>query len=460
MTPDELSAVSPGFLFITGLACAGLLAAVVMVAHRRRRSRASASNQSSPAVRVAALAAICCTAYSADTSWNFAADRLQMARVAERAAMFATAELALFACALLARQHLSTRGSTGLPGALVWLITTVQIIPAYAESGPVGGTVRAVIGPIMAATLWHQAMGIELRIRRPDAESGSLLATLGREVRERMLARLGVERGRDAEQIARDRATARAVALATRLAEHSPRWRTSRRGRRVAGRLASALARSGVSTDPEQRDRLLRTLADRRHALALATMELPVPWEPPTGDGPHTVPERQSRRTVPRKEHVPRPRPAGTETGAGTGTRSGTGTAAWDSPQGTAGQRGSELRPAGTSPAQCGNREADPEVERPPGRDRHRPAPPRGRPKNARDRTRTARPLTTEQLVERVRPHVPAVLERDGNETLNRDQLREILRTHGLPGRRNEHLAPVLERLREHRPTSPEGSSR
>lgn len=32
-----------------------------------------------------------------------------------------------------------------------WVITGGQIIPAYAEPGPVGGTVRALIGPVMAA---------------------------------------------------------------------------------------------------------------------------------------------------------------------------------------------------------------------------------------------------------------------------------------------------------------------
>ncbi|MEU2600601.1 hypothetical protein ABZ669_26155 [Streptomyces hirsutus] len=40
-------------------------------------------------------------------------------------------------------------------------------------------------------------------------------------------------------------------------------------------------------------------------------------------------------------------------------------------------------------------------------------------------------PLTVEQMVERVRPHVPALLERDGNEAVTRVQLRELLRAQG-----------------------------
>ncbi|MGW4160015.1 hypothetical protein ACWEJX_10555, partial [Streptomyces sp. NPDC004788] len=187
--------------------------ALVLVAWTiRRRGGRPQKRVGGPAVKVAALAALGCTAYSADTSWRFAADYLDMAGTAERAGMFAAAELALFATALMARQNLATQGAPGLPGTLVWVITGVQVIPAYAESGPVGGTVRAFVGPVMAAMLWHLAMGIELRLHTPGAASHGLLAVLGREVRERLLSRLGIAaRDRDAAQITRDRATARAV---------------------------------------------------------------------------------------------------------------------------------------------------------------------------------------------------------------------------------------------------------
>ncbi|MFE9297869.1 hypothetical protein [Streptomyces niveus] len=53
-----------------------------------------------------------------------------------------------------------------------------------------------------------------------------------------------------------------------------------------------------------------------------------------------------------------------------------------------------------------------------------------------------------EQLVTRVRPHVAALLERDGNETVTRVQLREILRNEGLKGGRNDRLGLVLQELR------------
>ncbi|WUH20585.1 hypothetical protein OG370_25065 [Streptomyces sp. NBC_00448] len=236
-----------------------------------------------PAIRVAALAAVGCTAYSADTSWRFAADYLDMAGTAERTAMFGAAELALFATALLARQNLNGPTSApGVPGVLVWVITGVQIIPAYAESGPVGGTVRAFVGPVLAALLWHLAMGIELRHRAPEASSNGFGALLVRELRERLLSRLGIaERHRDAAQITRDRATVRAVGLAARLAEIGPARREKRRGRRTARRLSVAVAKASVGTDAAQRGKLLDQLAARRHAAGLATVALPSPWAPP-----------------------------------------------------------------------------------------------------------------------------------------------------------------------------------
>ncbi|MFE4610893.1 hypothetical protein ACFRK5_21475 [Streptomyces niveus] len=290
-------------LLAAGIAVTGVLALALAGWTSRRRTAREPRRAGSPAVKVAALAAVGCTAYSADTSWRFAADYLDMAGTVERAMMFGAAELALFATALMARQNLNTQGTPGLPGSLVWVITGVQIIPAYAESGPVGGTVRAFVGPVMAAMLWHLAMGIELRLHKPDAASTGLLASLGREARERLLSRLGIAaRDRDAAQITRDRATTRAVTLATRLAEHTPAQRQRWRGRRLAHRLSKAVGRASVGTDPTQRAQLLDQLAARRHAQTLATVSLPSPWttahDEPADPGSGTVPSPKGQNTT------------------------------------------------------------------------------------------------------------------------------------------------------------------
>lgn len=254
------------------VAVALVLAALVALALVGRK----AAQRAPAAVLVASLAAIACTAYSADTSWRFAEHRLGMASTEERAAMFAAAELALFSCALMARQNLRTQGAPGSPGVLVWGITGVQVIPAYSESGFVGGTVRAVVGPVLAAVLWHLAMGIELRHTKGTG-SGSLPALLAREARERLLSRLGLAtRDRTAEQITRDRWTVKAVGLAAKLAEMGPKAR----GRaRVARRLSVAVGKAQAGADEEQRAKLLDLLAARRHAASLATIALPSPWE-------------------------------------------------------------------------------------------------------------------------------------------------------------------------------------
>ncbi|MFJ1858769.1 hypothetical protein ACIOHA_15840 [Streptomyces anulatus] len=232
-------------------------------------------------VLTAGAGAIVCTIYSGDTSWRFAGERLGMVDSTERALMFGAGELALLACAVMARANKaatateSTAGSAGVPGVLVWVITGVQVIPCYATSGIVGGTVRAVIGPVLAGLLWHLAMGLEIRVARPEALSTGLPAVIGRELRERLLSRLGLAaRDRTAEQITRDRATARAVHLAAVLELRPGGWLSGYRRRR----LAAAVARSGAGTNGEQRHRLLQQLAARRTSGLLATVPLASPW--------------------------------------------------------------------------------------------------------------------------------------------------------------------------------------
>ncbi|MFD4950461.1 hypothetical protein [Streptomyces sp. NPDC058451] len=520
------------------LLAAGVPAALVLVLTAwtiRRRGTRPQKRLGSPAVKVAALAALGCTCYSADTSWRFAADFLDMAGTAERAGMFAAAELALFTTALMARQNLATQGAPGLPGTLVWVITGVQVIPAYAESGPIGGTVRAFVGPVMAAMLWHLAMGIELRLQTPGAASHGLIAVLGREARERILSRLGIAaRDRDAAQITRDRATARAVALAARLAERTPEQQRHWRGRRLTRRLSKAVGRAAVGTDPLQRAQLLDQLAARRHALALATVPLPSPWSPahspttaatvpsqPTSNAPVPVPvpdphgsdepdsdrgpggprgpvpeivdpkasstagtEGDETGTVagtqaPEVGPVPGTGPASPEAAEGDATDAGTGHStrevpaqAPDSPRGpsaadsgteTTGDRGPTNTESGTETT--GNRgptntESGTETTGNRGHKvplrRKTTTKPRTKNKGKRARPRTPqtqRPprepeQSVDQLVQEVRPHVPALLERDGNESVTRVQLREILRREGLKGGRNDRLSLVLQQLR------------
>ncbi|MGY5138677.1 hypothetical protein ACWGJW_40950 [Streptomyces nigrescens] len=485
------AAPDPSLLLAIGIPVAALALALTGWAARRRKAR-TPNRLGSPAVKVAALAAVGCTAYSADTSWRFAADFLDMAGVGERIGMFAAAELALFATALMARQNLAVQGAPGLPGTLVWVITGVQVVPAFAESGPIGGTVRAFVGPIMAAMLWHQAMGIELRLRTPGAASHGLLAVLGREARERLLSRLGIAaRDRDAAQITADRATARAVALVVRLAERTPKQQQGWRGRGLTRRLSKAIGRAGVGTDPRQRAELLDQLAARRHALALATVPLPSPWSPLHDQKPAaTVPSPKVQRTTvptgsppsdtvsiggrgPRGDRAHRGPGTGDHTG--TGDRVGAGDHAGTTPTGDPGPgtntgTGDQVGTgdhAGTTPTG----DPGPETNTGTGDQGHkvplrRKPTPRTTTRGSRSHSpQTQRPprgpeQTVEQLVQQLRPHVPPLLDRDGNETVTRVQLREILRREGLVGGRNDRLSLVLQQLRSETSTTARSTTR
>ncbi len=288
MTADQLTAwavATPWPAAILGTATLGTITLIAWGAVRAVR----AMRFPPAAVLVAAAGALVCTTYSADASWRFAEHRLGMTAFSERAVMFAAAELALLACAVMARANKAATatddkaGTPGVPGILMWIITGVLVIPCYAESGLVGGTVRAVIGPVMAGLLWHLAMGLEIRLVRPEALSTGLPAMIGRELRERLLSHLGMAtRNRTAAQITRDRATARAVRLGAR------RWL----GPWGRARLAAALARSGAATDGEQRHTLMQQLAGRP---AAPTSCGPYPWSPRGYSSPY-----------PRRTRVPR----------------------------------------------------------------------------------------------------------------------------------------------------------
>ncbi|MDX2977426.1 hypothetical protein [Streptomyces sp. NRRL_B-2249] len=543
--------VAPEHVVIAiGIPAAALALVAVGWLLGRRRSRPT-RQRDSLAVTVSSIAAAGCTAYSGETSWAFATDYLGMNGVA-RAALFGVAELGLLALALIARQQLLNEGTPGLPGTLVWVVTGVMVVPAYAESGLVGGSVRAVFGPILAAVLWHFVMGIELRSRKPGAASQSMLATLGREVRERLLSRLGISaRDRNAAQITRDRATSRAVELAARLAEYSPQQRQRWRGRRLARQLSKALGRAAVGTDSRQRDELLARLAARRHALTLVTTPLPSPWTSDREDtnavaprpedalalsvrarrspvpahsygdrGPETagpvhcggdratgtedsppgtvdgVHKSQSPGSEPASSRGPRSPAAGTRATRSQeraqealvpdeGRVAGTDTAVTGKPSETAevgairesgpehvGGKGPRSAESGTEPAQdrgpttpdTGTEPAQdrgpttPDTGTEPAQDRGPTTPDTGT-EPAQDRGPRQVEMSIEDLVERVRPHVPALLARDRNAAVTRVQVREILRAQELPGVGNKRMGRVLKQLRDAAEESTAGSA-
>lgn len=301
---SDLITYASGHLPEVIAAGAGGLAALAIGAAGIRRLVKSAGRRSIAAVSAAA-GAVLCTALTTNTSWRFFGTNLHVTNIPERTLMFAVLEMGLFACTMAARENLNNpeKGAPGLPGVAVWLLAGFAAIPAYSVGGDViAGTVRTVLGPLMAVFLVHLALGMELRHRTPGAESKSAMATIGRALQQRLFARLGLGAADlTAQQISQNRAVAKAAVLSDRLSAMSDRRREGWYGQRITGRLRRQLRRAGVADDPARAEMLLAHLAVTRHALALSTLELPSPWTTPAVvvDVPQQQPEPEEETEQP-----------------------------------------------------------------------------------------------------------------------------------------------------------------
>lgn len=209
------------------------------------------------------------TIISANTSWRFFADVLLIDGKLERGSMFAIIELTFLACGLAMRA--GVRSAAARPGPariLAWAMCAVGAYMAWAQAGPVAGTARVILGPVIAVVATHLALGIEIRARHGQGTGHEIWSQIGPELRERTLSRFGLGRVlRPAAEQSRDRATDRAARLAT------ARWVGFRRAR-----LARAVRASGVALDPGRRVRLRGQLAAYRHLDELCRLDLPSPW--------------------------------------------------------------------------------------------------------------------------------------------------------------------------------------
>lgn len=231
-------------------------------------------------------------AMSASTSFRFAGVRLGITDLAERLTLCGTAEAAIVALTLHAW---GTRSKVS--AWLAYCLVGVQAIPAFSVSGGAGGLVRIVLGPVLLALCLHLLLGLELKFS--GEKSTGLLATAGRELRERLVARLGIgRRGADSAAIARSRAADRAVQLAS----------GRKLGKRAATRLAVAIdsAQHGLGeADAAAAEaaivaRVVRRKSvaglhslEARHVWTTSTLSAPVPPSPVIV-GPDTTPDSQA----------------------------------------------------------------------------------------------------------------------------------------------------------------------
>lgn len=212
------------------------------------------------------LVALMSIGVSVDTSWRFFEQRLGITDVVERVVLFSVMEAALIACGWAMRGGVRRDGRPGPARLVAWGLTAFAAFAAFSLSGPVAGTARVLLGPVLGLVMLHLALGIEIRATR---QRTTTWARIGRELRERLLSLLGLgDDHRDALARTRDRAALRAAKLA--LASKWTPFRTRR--------LRKALHASHVAHDPAQKDKMLRELGVLQHANKLADTTQPSPW--------------------------------------------------------------------------------------------------------------------------------------------------------------------------------------
>lgn len=260
-----------------------VLAAVLLVTRRRREKR-----KFSAGVLSACFAFIVCTSVSLNTSYGFTHDGLGMTHAAERALSCAAFESLVMMCVFGARERMAgDEKSPGWYGTAVWVFAALSSVPAWHEGGGLttGTTVRVIVGSFGSALSAHAALGLDLK-HRSGEESQAPTAVILRDLRERAMARLGLAvRNRTAQQIARDRALSKAVELADKGARLGTEDR-KKKGAKIGAKLAGALDRADIASNPEQKRLFLERLGTRRHAEALYDFTASDPWTRGTSKTP------------------------------------------------------------------------------------------------------------------------------------------------------------------------------
>ncbi|MFD9850495.1 hypothetical protein [Streptomyces parvus] len=278
------------------IASVAILAAVLItVAFKRRASQQDPSGQEerrkfSAGTLAAVFAFIVCTSVSLNTGFRFTGDAqkgLGMTSMPERILACAAFESLIAMCVLGARERMARKDgdhSPGWYGSAVWIFAALSAVPAWAEGGGAssGTLVRIIVGSFGSALAAHSALGLELR-HRTGGESQTAMAQIMRDVRERLMARLGLaHRSRSAEEIARDRALDKAVDLYDQYARLSDDDKGKRKGAKMAGRLAVWQDRAELATDEAQRDLYRARVAQRQYATALHISDSESPWSQPS----------------------------------------------------------------------------------------------------------------------------------------------------------------------------------
>ncbi|MCX4808966.1 hypothetical protein OG594_46800 [Streptomyces sp. NBC_01214] len=305
MTFRPLTEWTTAHPIVTALGALALALVAGVVALRLWKASSKDRRKLSAGTLAAIVAFIVCTSVSLNTGYRFTGDAekgLGMTSMPERILACAAFESLIAMCVLGARERMARAEgdhSPGWYGSAVWTFAALSAVPAWAEGGGFGpGTlVRIIVGSFGSALAAHSALGLELR-HRTGGESQTAMAQIIRELRERLMARMGLaHRALSAQEIAQDRAMSKAVDLADRY-ERLGNAKTKWRGRRIARRMGVWQDRAGVSTDDAQRDLYRQRVAHRQFATALHVGEDESPWAQPS------TAQRRARGLADLEEHT------------------------------------------------------------------------------------------------------------------------------------------------------------
>lgn len=280
-------------LWATASTAVAVVLAVVVLRRVKRPADGVVSGESSVRTMVrkrkfsagtlsAGVAFTVCTSVSLNTSYRFTLDGLGMTGTPERILSCAAFEALLAMCVLGARERMADpeSPSPGWYGGAVWIFAALSAIPAWHEGGGLstGTAVRIIIGAFGSALAAHSMLGLELK-HRSGKESEAPLAQITRDLRERLMSRMGLSvRNRTAQQISEARALSRAVDLADAYDRMDEKTRKNRAGRRCAKRLAQAQDAAGLATDQQRREEYRARVAQRRYSTELEIRVTESPW--------------------------------------------------------------------------------------------------------------------------------------------------------------------------------------
>jgi hypothetical protein len=207
---------------------------------------------------------------SVDTSWRFFGIKLGITASLERVALFTVMEAALIACGFAMRAGVQQSGRPGPARLVAWALAAFAGFAAISLSGPIAGTARVVLGPLLGLVMLHLALGIEIRSQRARMTTW---ARIGREIRERLLSRLGLaDDTRDALARTRDRAARRVARLAL-----ASKWTPFRKARLRRALNAANIAET-VAQGSGPLALMLAALSTEKHADRLRDLNVPSPW--------------------------------------------------------------------------------------------------------------------------------------------------------------------------------------